>query len=170
MGWGIEVMLVNQLEEVELPDIIATDKDEQVILIAEVAGFPFDFQAQKAKDKGRLQLIEYLQAAKTLIPFAMLVDKENIWIFRWDGNNLSAPILCLNTADVLSHYEPDFRNINVYKLYMTTLTEAWLRDLAYHWKSEIPPIAKEFSDIDLMQRLEDGTTKSWYVMSNDTVH
>ncbi|WP_233153784.1 hypothetical protein [Scytonema sp. HK-05] len=84
------------------------DKEGQVILIAEVKGFSLNFTDEKTKKYAILRLIDYLQLARTLILYVMLVDVENILIFQWDGKNLSEPIFCLNTANVLSHYEPDF--------------------------------------------------------------
>ncbi|NWF60468.1 MAG: hypothetical protein HXY43_14700 [Fischerella sp.] len=147
------------LEDVERPDVVALDKDGQVVLIAEVKGFPFSFKDKKTKEYAILRLIDYLKASKTLIPFAMLVDGENILIFRWNGNNLSEPILCLNTADILSHYEPEFSSKRIFSLYLTGLTEAWVSDLCYHWKSEIPPASKEIAEIGLLQKLEGGITQ-----------
>ncbi|KAB8319361.1 hypothetical protein SD81_010800 [Tolypothrix campylonemoides VB511288] len=148
------------LEDIDRPDVIALDKEEQLILIAEVKGFPFSFTDKKTKKYAVLRLIDYLQLAKTLIPFAMLVDVENILIFKWDGNNLSEPILCLNTANVLSYYEPEFNDKKIFSFYLTGLTEAWISDFAYHWKLEIPPASKEMAEIGLLQRLEGGTTQT----------
>jgi hypothetical protein len=39
-----------------------------------------------------------------------------------------------------------------------TLIQAWLRDLAYHWKSEIPPHQEEIQKIGLLDYLIDGIT------------
>lgn len=156
------INLQNFDQDVDHPDVVALDKEGQVILIAQIKGFPFDSNRNKTKENAILQLIDYFQAAKKLINFAMFVDLENILFFRWDGSNLSEVILSLNTADVLSHYEPEFRKIQVFNLYLTTLTEAWLRDLAYHWQLEIPPASKEMSDIGLLQLLKDGTTQAYY--------
>lgn len=147
------------LEDIDSPDFVALDKEGQVILIAEVKGFPFSFTDEKTKKYAILRLIDYLQLARTLIPYVMLVDVENILIFQWDGKNLSEPILCLNTANVLSHYEPEFNDKQIFSFYLTGLTEAWLRDLAYHWKSEISPASKEIAKIGFLQLLEEGTTQ-----------
>jgi hypothetical protein len=157
--WEIRALQATNIEDIDFPDLVALDKEEQIILIAEVKGLPFNFQEIKAKKYAILRLIDYLQAAKIVIPFAMLVDVNNILIFQWDGNNLSEPIISLNTADVLSPYEPKFRDKRIFSLYLKGLTEAWLRDLAYHWKSAIPPLAKEMTEIGLLQLLEDGTTQ-----------
>jgi hypothetical protein len=168
--WELRALQTVDIEDIDHPDFIALDKEGQVVLIAEVKGFPHKYQDKKAKEYARARLIDYLQAAKTLIPFAMLVDVENILIFQWDGNNLSEPILCLNTADVLSFYEPKFSSKQIFTLYLTGLTEAWLRDLAYHWKSEIPTFSKEMAEIGLLQLLEKGTTQAWFGIVGNTLH
>jgi hypothetical protein len=152
-------MLATNLEDVDLPDLVALDKDGQIALIAEVKGFPFNFQETKTKTYAILRLVDYLKAAKTVIPFAMLVDVDKIQILKWDGNNLSEPIVCFNTADVLSHYEPKFREKKIFSLYLKGLTEAWISDFCYHWKSENPPASREITKIGLLQRLEDGHTE-----------
>ncbi|WGV23846.1 hypothetical protein [Halotia branconii] len=152
-------MLAANLEDVNRPDFVALDKNGQIVLIAEVKGFPFNFQETKTKTYAILRLVDYLQTAKIVIPFAMLVDVDKIQILKWDGNSLSEPIICLNTADVLSYYEPKFRDKKIFSLYLKGLTEAWLRDLAYNWKSAIPPFTKEMAEIDLLQLIKNGTTK-----------
>ncbi|MDZ7956739.1 MAG: hypothetical protein RMY34_02325 [Aulosira sp. DedQUE10] len=152
-------MLTTSLEDIDHPDFLALNKDGQIVLIAEVKGFPFNFKETKVKNYATLRLIDYLHSAKILIPFAMLVDVNNILIFKWDGNNLSEAIISLNTADVLINYDPKFRNKRIFSLYLKGLIEAWVRDLSYHWKSEIPPFTKEVTAIGLSQLLEDGTTQ-----------
>ncbi|MGB3511015.1 MAG: hypothetical protein WBA93_17640 [Microcoleaceae cyanobacterium] len=42
--------------------------------------------------------------------------------------------------------------------YLTSLIEAWLRDLADRWKSEYPPAYQEITEINLLIQLADGTT------------
>ncbi len=54
-------------------------------------------------------------------------------------------------------------------LYLETLVEAWLRDLAYHWKSETPPESEKLAEIGLLQRLEGGTTHSLVNINGDTL-
>ncbi|MEH1846678.1 MAG: hypothetical protein V7L25_17195 [Nostoc sp.] len=157
--WEIRAIQATNIEDIDFPDLVALDKEQQIILIAEVKGLPFNFQETKTKKYAILRLIDYLQAAKILIPFAMLVDVNKILIFKWDGNNLSEPIISLNTADVLSYYEPKFCDKSIFNLYLKGLTEAWLHDLAYYWKSAIPPLAKEMAEIGLLQLVEDGTTE-----------
>jgi len=155
------MLAINLESEVERPDFLALDKEGQIILIAEVKGNPFDSNTKKTKENAILQIIDLLQSEKALIPFAMFVDLENILFFRWNGSNL-LEVLNLNTADVLSHYEPEFNQKQIFHLYLLVLTEAWISDFCYHWKSEIPPFTKEMADIGLLQLLEDGTTQAYY--------
>ncbi|MBW4477506.1 MAG: hypothetical protein KME54_11650 [Tolypothrix brevis GSE-NOS-MK-07-07A] len=152
------MLAINLESEVERPDFVALDKEGQIILIAEVKGNPFDSNREKTKENAIWQIIEFLQAEKFLIPFAMFVDLENVLVFRWDGSNL-LEVLNLNTADVLSHYEPEFHQKQIFHLYLAGLTEAWISDFCYHWKSEIPPGSKEMTKIGLSQLLEDGLTQ-----------
>jgi hypothetical protein len=155
------MLAINLESEVDRPDFVALDKEGQIILIAEVKGNPFDSNIKKTKENAILQIIDFLQAEKALIPFAMFVDLENVLFFRWDGSNL-LEVINLNTADVLSHYEPEFPKKKIFNLYLLVLTEAWISDFCYHWKSEIPPFTKEMADIGLLQLLEDGTTQAYY--------
>lgn len=159
--WQITAMQAINLEDIDRPDFVALDKEGQVILIAEVKCFPFIFTDEKTKKYAILRLIDYLELARTLIPYVMLVDVENILIFLWNGKIVSEPILCLNTADILSHYEPEFNDKKIFSFYLTGLTEGWLRDLAYHWKSEISPASKEMVKIGLLQLLEEGNTQAY---------
>jgi hypothetical protein len=166
----IKTMQVIDIQDVDRPDIVALNKEGQIVLIVKVKGFPFDCNRKKTRENAILELTEYLQAVNNQIPFAMLVDLEKILIFHWDGNHLSEPLLCLNTGDVLSHYEPEFKTKQIFSLYLIGLTEAWLRDLAYHWKTQVPSASKEMAEIGLFEILEDGTTQAWFAIDRDTIY
>ncbi|MEG4490705.1 hypothetical protein [Microcoleus sp. D3_18_C4] len=154
--------------DLELPidaDIIALDKDDRVVVLIEVK----IIEAQETAAKQRIadDRISWMRAAlakmseqRTIIPYAMFVDTELILIFKWDGVNLSEPVCSLDTADILRHYEPEFGNKRIFKRYLTRLVEAWLRDLAYNWKSEIPTASEQIAKIGLLPLLAGGTTKS----------
>ncbi len=160
-------MLAENLE-IEMPidvDIIALDKDDRVVVLIEVK--IIQAQEQAAKQRIADYMISWMKAAlakmseeRTLIPYAMFVDTEQILIFKWDGVNLSEPVCSLNTVEILSHYEPEFHNKRIFKRYLTRLIEAWLRDLAYNWKSEIPTASEQIKQIGLLPLLAGGTTKS----------
>ena len=75
------------------------------------------------------------------------------------AHGLGEPIVQLDTRQVLQHYDTDFPRRRVFEFYLLTLVEAWLRDLAYHWKSENPPGSEELGRTGLLEKLEGGTTQ-----------
>ena len=166
-------MLAENLE-IETPidvDIIALDKDDRVVMLIEVK----IIQAQEAAAKQRIAdyMISWMKAVlakiseqRTIIPYAMFVDTEQILIFKWDGVSLSEPVCSLNTGEILRHYEPEFGSKWISERYLESLIESWLRDLAYNWKSEMPPASEQIAIIGLLQRLAGGTTKAGVQLGN----
>lgn len=142
----------------ELPlikaDVVALDVNDDPVLVAEVKANAYDREAAKE------QLIAYLRSTPTRIPFAMLVDQKHIQIFRWDGTRLSEPVDTASTDGILTFYSPEFPEKKIFEYYMIGLVEAWLRDVAYHWKSANPPHFHELQSIGLAELLERGTTKT----------
>jgi len=134
-------------------DIIALDAQDRPVLLIEVKARP------QENIYDRQQLVDDLREAGPVLPYAMLVTLEDIRIFRWDGAALSE-LLHLPTADALSFYDPEFREKPIYGYYLIRLVETWLRDVAYHWKSEIPPFFEELTQIGLAERIKDGNTRN----------
>ncbi|MBW4546583.1 MAG: hypothetical protein KME25_19375 [Symplocastrum torsivum CPER-KK1] len=149
-------------------DIIAQDKSRKIILVVEVKAR--HLEGKQHKDWFIEKVKSYLQAANTEIPFAMLVDLEDIQIFRCDDTNLSESVSYIKTAPVLSHYEPRYGEIRIFHHYLEGLVEAWLSDLAYHWKSQTPPASQQLAEVGLLQQIEDGTTYSGIALSGETVY
>jgi hypothetical protein len=149
-------------------DIIAEDKSGKTILLVEVKARHLEGKQQK--DWFIEKVKSYLQAANTQIPFAMLVDLEDIQIFRCDGTDLSEPVSYIKAAPVLSYYEPRYGKKRIFHHYLEGLVEAWLRDLAYHWKSQTPPASEQIAEIGLLQQLEDGNTYSGIALSGETLY
>jgi hypothetical protein len=158
--------------EVELPidaDIIALDKDDRIVVLIEVK----INQAKEKTDKQRItdraleqikHFLSKLYEKKVVIPYAMIVTLENIIVFKivfkWEGTVLSEAVLSLKTADILHYYDSKLGDQRIFEPYLTRLIEAWLRDLAYNWKSEIPPASEQIAAIGLLPLLAGGTTKS----------
>ena len=65
----------------------------------------------------------------------------------------------LDTKKVLGHYNPKSIEGIIYQSTLITLTQSWLRDLAYHWKNETPPYIEKMQEIGLFTLLFDGTTE-----------
>jgi hypothetical protein len=133
-------------------DILARDKNSNPILLADV-------RTQTIHPQVSTKMIDSLVQANGSIPFAMLVNPEKISIFKWGRDNWQEPICVFNTVDVLSQYEPEFGKKRIFHTYLTSLVEAWLRDLAYHWHSQHPPFWEEIKSIGLLEKLADGTTE-----------
>lgn len=150
-------------------DIIAFSKNGEPILLVEVKTNELKSTNYLYVKKTINKLVYYLKLADNLIPFAMLVTLEDIQIYEWDGINLSKPLAYLKTADILSYYEAEFSSKRIFSLYLTTLVEAWLRDLAYHWKSQNPPAAKELEKVGLLEKLANGTTQTEVKIGDDTL-
>ncbi|PAX56160.1 hypothetical protein [Brunnivagina elsteri] len=146
-------------EDLPHPDLVALDKNKQIILVAEVKAFSSAFTNPSIRSGGIKQLLIFLGEINNIVPYLMLVDTTNILIYRWNGNSISEPILNLKTVDVLSYYEPEFNQKQIFSLYLTGLIEAWISDFCYHWKSEFPPAYQELSEIGLMEKLEGGITE-----------
>lgn len=159
-------------------DIVGLNKDKRVVLLVEVKNA--DLEKRVIKEQGLSQLKFYLQQVQknhylssNNDMFAMLVSLNNIEVFRYifSGNETYLKLLIsLKTSDILSYYDADFSNKRIFSLYMETLVEAWLRDLAYHWKSEFPPASKELADIGLLSQLEGGKTYSQVNIGADTLY
>lgn len=145
-------MNTEKLEVAHRTDIVALDSDGWIVLLVESIG-------GAAKQRALSNVTLYLKAANVVIPFTMLIDLEDIQVFQWDGANLSE-LITLKTAAVLSHYDPEFGSKPIFEPYLITLVDVWLRDLAYHWKSGIPPASEQLAAIGLLQRLEGGTTQT----------
>jgi hypothetical protein len=138
-------------------DIIAEDRDENAVLVVEV----------KTTASSREDLHAFLgRLIQMSIPFGMFVDLEHIILLGRDLSDPGTPLATLSTLDVLGFYDPSFvgkastsGSKRIYAEYVMTLVEAWLRDLAYHWKSERPPGIDELSKTGLVERLEGGMTR-----------
>lgn len=143
-------------------DLVAKDSDGRIVLLVE-------FRGGAAEQQAISDITSYLKAVKMVIPFAMLVDLEDIQIFQWDGANLSEPISSLKTAAVLSHYDPEFGSKRIFEPYLITLVDVWLHDLEFHWKSKTPPASEQLAAIGLLQRLEGGTTQTEVELGSHTL-
>ena len=156
-------------------DIIALDKDDRVVVLIEVK----IIQAQETAPKQRIAdyRISWMKAVlakiskqRTIIPYAMFVDTEQILIFKWDNVNLSEPVCSLNTGEILRYYQPEFGKKWIFEDTIETLVESWLHDLAYHWKSEIPPASEQIAAIGLLPLLAGGTTKSGVKLGGNFIY
>ena len=135
-----------------IADIVAFDADDVPVMLVEVKA------RQEESEFDQPQLVQYLQMASN-IPYAMLVTLRDIQIFEWKSQTLSL-LLTAPTADALTFYESEFGRKTIYEYYLTALVETWLRDVAFHWKSETPPLFDQLTQLGLVKKLDNGTTRS----------
>ncbi|AFW94681.1 MULTISPECIES: type I restriction enzyme HsdR N-terminal domain-containing protein [Nostocales] len=136
------------------PDIMFTNKDDQIILLVEIKAKKL---TTSSKENAISQLNKYLQNIRLDILFAMLVDLEKINIFAvTDDKNIQNTLLSLKTNDILSNYDPEFSEKMIFDFHLETLVKSWLRDLSYHWHSDTPPAYNQLAKIGLLPLLEGG--------------
>ena len=141
-------------------DILAFDRLDKPVLLVEIKA------RHTSIERGKERLAHYLQSAATLIPFGMIVTERSIQVFRWDGQQLSEPVFESSTAKILSVYDPEFSQKQVFEYYMITLVEAWLHDVAYQWKSEMPPGYSLLEKAGIAQQLQGGTTRAGSLLAS----
>ncbi len=132
-------------------DTAVVDREDHTVALVEVKAHPVE----------RWTTILPRQLAKFAedVAFVLTIDPNSIQLYRSGGESLGEPIVRLDTRQVLQHYDPGFAGKRVFESYLLTLVEAWLRDLAYHWKSEDPPGSEELGRAGLLEKLEGGTTQ-----------
>jgi hypothetical protein len=131
-------------------DLLAFDAEGQPLLIAEVKA------RRSTSEDGVLRFLGHFEASG--YPFGMFADLNEIAIFGSDLADPTSPMCSFKTSDILAHYEPEFASKRIFPDYFETLIEAWLRDFAFHWKTERPPGSDRMEGIGLAQKLSGGMT------------
>lgn len=132
-------------------DAAVVDREDHTVALIEVKTHPVHGWATILRNQ--------LALIPEPIPFLLAIDPDEIRVYRTEGGILGEPMIRLETRQVLRHYDPKFPGERVYAAYLLTLVEAWLRDLAYHWKSEDPPGSAELGRAGLLEKFEGGTTR-----------
>jgi hypothetical protein len=132
-------------------DAAVVDRENHTVALVEVKAHPVERWATILPR----QLAKFAER----VAFVLTIDPNCIQLYRSGGESLGEPIVRLDTRQVLQHYDPGFPRERVFESYLLTLVEAWLRDLAYHWKSEDPPGSEELGKAGLLEKLEGGTTQ-----------
>jgi putative addiction module component (TIGR02574 family) len=134
------------------PDVLVLDAAERPLMLVEVRDRVLEPDLAD-------RLRDFMAAEQTHgAPFGMIVDLETIRIFAFSPEKTATTLATLPTADAFSFYRPEFARMTIYHAYLSALTEAWLRDLAYHWKSQSPPGQELFDKLGVLSRLKDGWT------------
>ena len=132
-------------------DAAVVDRENHAVVLVQVNTHPVETWATILPK----QLAKFAER----VAFVLTIDPNCIHLYRPGQQNLGEPIVRLDTQQVLQHYDPEFPRKRVFESYLLTLVEAWLRDLAYHWKSEEPPGFEELGRAGLLEKLDGGTTQ-----------
>ena len=132
-------------------DAAVVDRENHTVALVQVKAHPVERWATILPR----QLAKFAER----VAFVLAIDPNCIQLYRPEEESLGEPIVHLDTRQVLQHYDPEFPGKRVFESYLLTLVEAWLRDLAYHWKSENPPGSEELGRAGLLEKLEGGTTQ-----------
>ena len=138
-----------------IADIIAEDREGRPILLVEVKSKPITEEVSS-------WFLGDLAESPETIAFGMLVDPGTIRLYR---RGVPAPIRQFDAIQTLRHYSPSYAgeatqagHKRVLEIHIRTLVGAWLRDLAYRWKSGQPPMMDEVEEVGLLDLIQDGTT------------
>lgn len=132
-------------------DAAVLDRENRPVALVEVKAQPVERWATILQ--GRLtDLAER-------VDFILAADPNSIQLYKPEGESLGEPIAQLDTWQVLRHYAPKYPKKRVFEPYLLALVEAWLRDLAYHWKSANPPGSEALVKTGLLETIEGGTTQ-----------
>lgn len=154
--------------ELGFADVIARDRDENPVLLVEVKSPKQRF----ISDRPDPQLARWARDhADGGFPLLMVANANDTLIYRPEDvpdtgdrlppDSVDVPVACsFASADLFTRYDPEYREKaesgRILPYYLTGLVIAWLRDFAYHWKSEVPPGADRLREIGLADRLEGG--------------
>jgi hypothetical protein len=123
-------------------DAAVVDRENHAVALIQVKAHPVERWATILQ----MQLAKFAER----VAFVLTIDPNLIQLYRPAGASLGEPIVQLDTRQVLQHYDPEFPRKRVFESYLLTLVEAWLRDLAYHWKLENPPGSEELGRAGLL--------------------
>jgi hypothetical protein len=133
-------------------DILVTASQGQPLLAVEVKRHTFDQSA-------RQQVAKYSEAVGA--EFVMGIDPRQIIVAPTrDGLPDWEHAITLPTSSILRHYTDVSDLETVEDFYLESLTEGWLRDFSYSWKSKRPPGYDELDQIGLASRLRNSETHS----------
>ncbi len=132
-------------------DAAVVDRENRAVVLVQVKAHPVN--------KWEAVLPRQLANPAERPAFVLAIDPNWIHLYRPAGEDFGEPIADLDTRQVLQHYDSEFSRKRVFEPYLLTLVEAWLRDLAYHWKTDKPPGSEELGKTGLLEKIEGGTTR-----------
>ena len=131
-----------------IADIIAKDSADSDVLCVKV-------KASVLSEDAIAALLQDLRESVPTIPFSMIVGLNVIRIVRHGESDSSTTLV---SQDVFGHYDPRFAKKRIFHDYLEALVEAWLSDVADHWKTDNPPGSKALYEMGLLDKLAGGRT------------
>jgi hypothetical protein len=133
-------------------DILVTASQGQPLLVVEVKRHTFDQSA-------RQQIEKYSKAVGA--EFVMGIDPRQIIVApTQNGRPDWDHAITLSTSSILGRYTDVSDLESVEDFYLESLTEGWLRDFSFSWKSKRPPGYDELDQLGLASRLHNSETHS----------
>jgi hypothetical protein len=125
-----------------------------------------DFRLSKWIDySDSLEKIAPVQAAQ-LVPYSMLVDFENIFIFDLKRSNWQEPILKLSTLEILPKKATLIKEKKIFGLSLIKYIRFWLDYLAHPNYGKIVPGRKELESVGLMEHILDAKIRDFDLEDN----
>lgn len=103
------------------------------------------------------------------VPFGLLADLDKIYLYDFSSENSLEPLATLATPEILAVYDPEYGAKRIFESYLAALIDAWIRDLAFHWKSPVPPGSDVLWRIGLMEKIRGGDTRREVPVAVDSV-
>jgi hypothetical protein len=146
----------------DIIDIVAEDARGMPVLVAEA-------KASRLTPHMVEEYRDYLRAKSSSAPYGLLADLEKIYLFDFSSKDAVETLAILATPEILEVYDPEFGTKRIFESYLEALIDAWLRDLAFHWKSSLPPGSDVLWRTGLMARLRGGDTRREVPVAVDSV-
>ncbi len=136
-------------------DVVAYAQDGSPVVVVEVKNRDLD---DVSRTEAIGQLARSMSRMNPPVDFGLLAEPSRIVLVQTqDGDPFT--VASLKTSDVTRPYDPDFGTRRIFLDYFASLIEAWLRDVAYRWKSPHPPGIDVLEACGIADRIAGGTTR-----------
>lgn len=143
-------------------DIIAEDARGRDVLLVEV-------KASTLEDADAWRVVDWIRESGHPSRFIMVVDRRQIRVADLE-QPVGGDFACvLPSSEVFAAYDPDYAAKRVFHFYLSGLADAWLRDVAFRWKSENPPGVEALQATGVLDLLQDGDTRREVLVGCDPV-
>ena len=142
-------------------DLVAYDPSDRPVLVVEAKARPIEHPRE---------MVKFVVTRVGPIPFVLLADPARLQLYAaGDLAGDEGPLAGLDTAAVLTEYDPAWADREVSGFYLVAMVDAWIRDLAFHWRSPEPPGVDALRGTGLLERLAGGTTDRDVTLHGDSL-